>query len=143
MGSLRGLWSDLDSILRDRIARAADEGATTMNLTTELLSAAPHGAVLELTILCEVVSAEAGQRLQSQFERAVAARARDTRRVRLEVSRVMAMSSAGFEALLRLHRTCRDANLELVMTPPTAEFLGLLTRMGFDRLFAIESRATA
>jgi anti-anti-sigma regulatory factor len=114
-----------------------------MNLTTELLSAAPHGAVLELTILCEVVSAEAGQRLQSQFERAVAARARDTRRVRLEVSRVMAMSSAGFEALLRLHRTCRDANLELVMTPPTAEFLGLLTRMGFDRLFAIESRATA
>jgi hypothetical protein len=53
----------LDSILRDRIAHAADEGCTPMNLTTELLSATPHGAVLELTILCEMVSAEAGQRL--------------------------------------------------------------------------------
>jgi len=114
-----------------------------MNSTTELLSAAPHGAILELTILCEMVSAEAGQRLQSQFERAVAARARETRRVRLEVSRVVAMSSAGFEALLRLHRTCRDAEIELVMSAPGAEFQGLLTRMGFDRLFAIEARAGA
>jgi anti-anti-sigma factor len=114
-----------------------------MNSSTELLSATPRGSVLELAILCEMISAEAGQRLQVQFERAVAARARETRHVRLEVSRVVAMSSAGFEALLRLHRTCRDAGIELVMTPPSAEFLGLLTRMGFDRLFAIESRATA
>jgi anti-anti-sigma regulatory factor len=129
--------------LRDRIAPAADEETTPMNSTTELLSATPRGTVLELTMLCEMVSAEAGQRLQSQFERTVAARARETRRVRLEVSRVVAMSSAGFEALLRLHRTCKDAGIELVMTPPTAEFLGLLTRMGFDRLFAIESRTTA
>jgi anti-anti-sigma regulatory factor len=52
------------------------------------------------------------------------------------------MSSAGFEALLRLHRTCRDAGVELCMTQPTAEFMGLLARMGFDRLFAIESRMT-
>jgi hypothetical protein len=28
------------------------------------------------------------------------------------------------------------------MTQPTAEFMGLLARMGFDRLFAIESRMT-
>lgn len=114
-----------------------------MNPSTELLSVASHGTTLELTMLSEMVSAEAGQRLQVQFERAVASKPHGTSRVRLEVSRVQAMSSAGFEALLRLHRTCKDASVELVMTQPTAEFLGLLTRMGFDRLFAIESRATA
>lgn len=114
-----------------------------INSASELLAASSRGGVLELSILCEMVSAEAGQRLQSQFERAIASRPRDTSRVRLEVSRVLAMSSAGFEALLRLHRTCRDADVSLVMTQPTSEFLGLLTRMGFDRLFSIESRATA
>ena len=128
--------------MRDRIARAADEWLNPMNSSTELLSVASKGATLGLSIICEMVSAEAGQRLQAQFERAIASRARGTERVRLEVSRVLAMSSAGFEALLRLHRTCRDAGVELVMTPPTSEFLGLLTRMGFDRLFAIESRVS-
>jgi anti-anti-sigma factor len=113
-----------------------------MNSSTELLCIASKGATLELSMLCEMVSAEAGHRLQAQFEKAVASRPRGTSRVLLEVSRVLAMSSAGFEALLRLHRTCRDAEIELVMTQPSSEFLGLLTRMGFDRLFAIESRVT-
>ncbi|MBU3728755.1 MAG: STAS domain-containing protein [Phycisphaerales bacterium] len=114
-----------------------------MNTATELLRANTRGHLLELTIECEMISAEAGQRLQIQLERAVASRDRIVSHVRLDVSRVLAMSSAGFEALLRLHRTCRDARIELRVSAPGAEFLGLLTRMGFDRLFAIESRATA
>lgn len=114
-----------------------------MNTVTELLRATGHGSTLELSILCDMVSAEAGQRLQAQFERAVASRAAGVSRVRLDVTRVLAMSSAGFEALLRLHRTCRDADVELYMTQPNAEFMSLLSRMGFDRLFSIESRTTA
>ena len=47
-------------------------------------------------------------------------------------------SLAGFEALLRLHRACRDAKLPLEMSRPTGEFMELLTRMGFDRLFAVQ-----
>lgn len=132
----------MDSTLRDRIVRAADDWLNPMNSSTELLAVACRGATLELSMLCEMVSAEAGPRLRAQFERALAARPSGTSRVRLDVSRVVAMSSAGFEALLRLHRTCRDAEVALVMTPPTPEFLALLTRMGFDRLFAVESRAT-
>lgn len=114
-----------------------------MNSTTELLRSTGHGAILELSILCDMVSAEAGQRLQSQFERAIATRSGGISRVRLDVSRVVAMSSAGFEALLRLHRTCRDAGVELRMSQPSAEFMSLLTRMGFDRLFPIDARASA
>jgi anti-anti-sigma regulatory factor len=99
--------------------------------------------MLDLLITCEVVSAEAGQRLQGHLEHAIGSRPRETVRVRLDVSRVLAMSSAGFEALLRLHRTCKDAGVELCMTQPTSEFMGLITRMGFDRLFSIEARTTA
>ena len=113
-------------------------GTDLMN--NELLHVTTRANTLELAIVCEVVSAEAGNRLQAHFERAVAGRDRQAVRVRLDVSSVLAMSSAGFEALLRLHRTCRDAGVELCMTQPTAEFMGLLVRMGFDRLFAIESR---
>lgn len=112
-----------------------------MNTTTELLRSRGQGTTLELSILCDMVSAEAGQRLQAHFERAISTRPGGVLRVRLDVSRVVAMSSAGFEALLRLHRTCRDAEIDLCMTQPTAEFMGLLSRMGFDRLFSIESRA--
>ena len=88
-----------------------------------------------------MVSAESGMRLQTQLERAVASRPPNITKVRLEVSRVLAMSSVGFEALLRLHRSCRDAKLTLTMTRPSPEFMGLLARMGFDRLFRIESHA--
>lgn len=112
-----------------------------MNLAPDLLEAVQEGGTLRIALMTEMVSAEAGQRLHAQFERAVASRQRGTSHVRLDVSRVLAMSSAGFEALLRLHRNCQEAELALVMTPPTGEFLRLLTRMGFDRLFAIESRA--
>ena len=114
-----------------------------MNTVTELLRATTRGHLLELCIECEMVSAEAGQRLQAQLERAVTSRDRAISHVRLDVSRVLAMSSAGFEALLRLHRTCRDASVELRMSAPSAEFMGLLARMGFDRLFSIESHVRA
>lgn len=113
-----------------------------MNTVTDILRVSSLGTTLDLAITCDVVSAEAGQRLQGHLERAVGSRPRETARVRLDVSRVLAMSSAGFEAMLRLHRTCKDSGLELCMTQPTGEFMGLITRMGFDRLFSIESRAS-
>lgn len=112
-------------------------------MTNEILEVIPRAHTLEIAMRCDVVSAEAGQRLQGYFERAVHGRPKGVVRVRLDVSSVLAMSSAGFEALLRLHRACRDAGVELSMTQPTAEFMALVTRMGFDRLFAIEARATA
>ena len=49
---------------------------TPMNSSTELLCIASRGATLELSMMCEMVSAEAGQRLQAQFEKAVASRPR-------------------------------------------------------------------
>ena len=112
-------------------------------MNNELLHAVTRANSLEMAIMCEVVSAEAGTRLQGYFERAVATRGPNAARVRLDVSRVLAMSSAGFEALLRLHRACRDAGVELRMSQPTTEFMSLLERMGFDRLFSIESGASA
>ena len=112
-------------------------------MNSELLHVVTRGNTLEMAIMSEVISAEAGHRLQVHLERAIAARDPHATRARLNVSRVLAMSSAGFEALLRLHRACRDAKVELCMTQPTADFMGLLARMGFDRLFSIETGASA
>jgi len=109
-----------------------------MNTSNDLLQTNTHGPTLDLVVVTEIVNAEAGMRLQAYFDHAVRHRAASVGRVRLDVSRLMAMSSAGFEALLRLHRACRDAKLPLEMSRPTGEFMELLTRMGFDRLFAVQ-----
>lgn len=97
-----------------------------------------QGDELRLRLTAAVVDSGLSAALQRGFDAAVRTRPREARRCRVDVSRVSAMSSSGFEALLLLHGACRDAGLPLVFSKPTAEFQQLLSRMGFLRLLRVE-----
>jgi len=92
-----------------------------------------------LKVVPSVIDSDLATVLRNDIEQAMKRRPTETRDVVLEVGSVTAMCSSGFEALLLLYRLCKDGALPLKLRGPKPEYYQLLQRMGFTRLFAIDS----
>lgn len=93
---------------------------------------------LHLGVALPTIDSDCALQLRTELVRAIEALPLEIKSVRLDVSQVLAMSSRGFEALIRLHTCCRDRGLHLTLSKLTPTFHRLLERMGFLRLFAVE-----
>ncbi|MEY4182965.1 MAG: hypothetical protein RLZZ217_1591 [Planctomycetota bacterium] len=91
------------------------------------------------TYVLKVVPSVIDSDLATDIEQAMKRRPQELGTVALEVSAVTAMCSSGFEALLLLYRLCKDGSLPLSIRAPKPEYHQLLQRMGFTRLFTVES----
>jgi anti-anti-sigma factor len=91
-----------------------------------------------LKVIPSVIDSDLAAVLRSDIEQAMKRRPQDLTAVVLEVGAVTAMCSSGFEALLLLYRLCKDGSLPLSIRGPRPEYLQLLQRMGFTRLFTVE-----
>ncbi|MSR70122.1 MAG: anti-sigma factor antagonist [Phycisphaerales bacterium] len=109
-----------------------------MENAQSILAASLEGELLVLTVVMPAIDAERAIQLKAEIAHALQTVPGDVRTVRLDVSRVLAMSSRGFESLLQLHRSCRDRGWSLTLSKLTPTFQQLLDRMGFLRLFIVE-----
>jgi anti-anti-sigma regulatory factor len=98
-----------------------------------------EGTTYVLKVVPSVIDSDLATVLRSDIEQAMKRRPQELGTVALEVSAVTAMCSSGFEALLLLYRLCKDGSLPLSIRAPKPEYHQLLQRMGFTRLFTIES----
>ncbi len=96
------------------------------------------GSTYVLRIIAHVIDSDLAAALRGDIEQAMKRRPADTTAVVVDVSEINAMCSAGFESLLLLYRLCKDASLKLSLRGPRPEYLQLLQRMGFLRLFTVE-----
>ncbi|MSR18968.1 MAG: STAS domain-containing protein [Phycisphaerales bacterium] len=103
-----------------------------------LVTTERRGDELVISIGATVIESTNCLALRKAIDAALRSRPSDITRVRLEPRNLTAMSSAGFEALLLLHRTCKEAGLALLVGKPTSEFGTLLARMGFLRLLKVD-----
>ena len=103
-----------------------------------ILAARIENGQLHLGVVMPTIDSDCALQLRAELVRAIETLRPEIKSVRLDVSQVLAMSSRGFEALIRLHTSCRDRELKLTLSKLTPTFHRLLERMGFLRLFTVE-----
>ena len=103
-----------------------------------IMTLVQQGDTAVISISHAIISIDQAESLGDEFKRTISALPTSTTTVHLDVTKVVGMSSRGFEALLALRRSCESRNLKLTVSQLQPTFHRLLARMGFLRLLGID-----